>query len=51
MRVFVAGGNGALGKPLLPLLVAAGHTVVAATRKADAAAGWARLRSGAPQRS
>ena len=38
MRVFVAGGNGALGKPLLPLLVAAGHTVVASTRKADAAA-------------
>jgi nucleoside-diphosphate-sugar epimerase len=37
MRVFVAGGNGALGKPLLPLLVADGHTVVASTRKADAA--------------
>jgi len=36
-RVFVAGGNGALGKPLLPLLVAAGHTVVASTRKAGAA--------------
>jgi nucleoside-diphosphate-sugar epimerase len=37
MRVFVAGGNGALGKPLLPLLVADRHAVVASTRKADAA--------------
>jgi nucleoside-diphosphate-sugar epimerase len=37
-RVFVAGGNGALGRPLLPLLVADGHTVVASTRKAEAAA-------------
>jgi nucleoside-diphosphate-sugar epimerase len=36
-RIFVAGGSGALGKPLLPLLVAGGHTVVASTRKADAA--------------
>jgi nucleoside-diphosphate-sugar epimerase len=37
-RVLVAGGNGALGKPLLPLLVADGHEVVATTRKAEAAA-------------
>ena len=37
-RVFVAGGNGALGKPLLPLLIANGHQVVASTRKAEAAA-------------
>lgn len=36
-RVFVAGGNGALGRPLLPLLVANGHTVVASTRKAESA--------------
>jgi nucleoside-diphosphate-sugar epimerase len=36
-RVFVAGGNGALGRPLLPLLVANGHTVAASTRKAESA--------------
>ena len=36
-RVFVAGGNGALGRPLLPLLVANGHTVFASTRKAESA--------------
>ena len=35
--VFVAGGNGALGRPLLPLLVVNGHTVVASTRKAESA--------------
>ena len=38
MRIFVAGGSGALGKPLLPLLVADGHEVVASTRKPEAAA-------------
>jgi nucleoside-diphosphate-sugar epimerase len=32
MRVFVAGGTGALGRPLVRALVAAGHSVVASTR-------------------
>jgi nucleoside-diphosphate-sugar epimerase len=32
MRVFVAGASGAVGRPLLPQLVAARHTVVALTR-------------------
>ncbi|MGA8259132.1 MAG: NAD(P)-dependent oxidoreductase [Arenicellales bacterium] len=32
MRVFVAGATGALGAPLLPLLVDAGHEVVGMTR-------------------
>jgi len=35
MRVFVAGGTGALGQYLLPQLVAAGHEVTAMTRSAD----------------
>jgi nucleoside-diphosphate-sugar epimerase len=32
MRVFVAGASGAIGRPLLPLLVAAGHEVTGTTR-------------------
>ena len=32
MRVFVAGGAGAIGQRLVPQLVAAGHVVVATTR-------------------
>lgn len=32
MRVFLAGGTGAIGRPLVPQLVAAGHQVVATTR-------------------
>jgi nucleoside-diphosphate-sugar epimerase len=32
MKVFVAGGTGAIGKRLVPQLVAAGHDVVATTR-------------------
>ena len=35
MNVFVAGGTGAIGRFLVPLLVAAGHKVVALTRSAD----------------
>jgi nucleoside-diphosphate-sugar epimerase len=38
MRVFVAGATGAIGKPLVPMLVSEGHEVVAMTRsvrKAD----------------
>ena len=38
MRVFVAGGTGALGQHLLPQLVAAGHNVSALTRSAGKAA-------------
>jgi 2-alkyl-3-oxoalkanoate reductase len=32
MRVFVAGANGAIGRPLVPRLVAAGHEVTGTTR-------------------
>ena len=32
MRVFVAGASGAIGRPLLPRLVAAGHEVTGMTR-------------------
>lgn len=32
MRVFVAGGTGAIGRRLLPQLVEAGHQVAATTR-------------------
>jgi nucleoside-diphosphate-sugar epimerase len=35
MKVFVAGASGALGAPLVPELVAAGHEVVAMTRTAS----------------
>jgi nucleoside-diphosphate-sugar epimerase len=34
MRVFLAGATGAIGTPLLPMLVADGHEVVAMTRSA-----------------
>jgi nucleoside-diphosphate-sugar epimerase len=37
MRVFVAGATGAVGKRLLPALVAAGHEVVGTTRSASKA--------------
>jgi len=35
MRVFVAGATGAIGSRLLPLLVAAGHSVVGLTQTAS----------------
>jgi nucleoside-diphosphate-sugar epimerase len=35
MRVFVAGATGAIGKRLVPMLVASGHQVVAMTRSAQ----------------
>src|SRR5215470_11292342 len=38
MRVFIAGGTGALGRHLLPQLVAAGYEVSALTRSAGKAA-------------
>lgn len=37
MRVFVAGATGAIGRPLLERLAAAGHTVTAMTRSAQRA--------------
>jgi nucleoside-diphosphate-sugar epimerase len=37
LRVFVAGASGALGRPLLPQLLAAGHQVVGMTRREEAA--------------
>src|SRR5438105_4326644 len=37
MRVFVAGGTGALGRLLVPRLVARGHEVIAMTRSAGKA--------------
>jgi nucleoside-diphosphate-sugar epimerase len=38
VRVFVAGASGAIGRPLVPKLVAAGHEVTGMTRSADKAA-------------
>src|SRR6478752_4521210 len=35
MRVFVAGGSGAIGRRLLPQLVERGHDVIATTRSPD----------------
>jgi nucleoside-diphosphate-sugar epimerase len=37
MRIFVAGASGAVGRRLMPLLLAAGHDVTGMTRSADAA--------------
>ncbi len=37
MRVFLAGAAGAIGRPLVPLLVAAGHEVTGTTRSAERA--------------
>ena len=35
MHIFIAGGTGAIGRVLVPLLVNAGHKVIALTRSAD----------------
>jgi nucleoside-diphosphate-sugar epimerase len=37
MKVFVAGASGAIGRPLIPLLVAAGHEVTGMTRREERA--------------
>ena len=37
MNIFIAGGTGAIGRVLIPLLVHAGHEVVALTRSAERA--------------
>jgi nucleoside-diphosphate-sugar epimerase len=39
MRVFVAGATGAIGRPLVPKLIAAGHEVTGTTRSEERAAG------------
>src|SRR5258708_18521746 len=41
MRVFVAGGTGVIGRPLVPALIAAGHEVTAMTRSPDKTAALA----------
>jgi hypothetical protein len=40
MRVFAAGGTGAIGRYLIPALVADGHQVTASTRSAGKSATW-----------
>ena len=40
MRIYFAGASGVIGGRLVPLLVAAGHTVGAMTRSAEKATGW-----------
>ena len=37
MKIFIAGGTGAIGRVLVPLLVNEGHRVVALTRSVDRA--------------
>ena len=37
MKIFVAGGTGAIGRPLIAALLANGHTVVALTRSPEKA--------------
>lgn len=37
MRIFLAGATGAIGRPLVPMLIAAGHEVIGTTRSADRA--------------
>lgn len=37
MRIFVAGATGAVGRQLVPILIAAGHSVAGLTRNADKA--------------
>jgi nucleoside-diphosphate-sugar epimerase len=43
MKIFVAGASGAIGRRLVPLLVAEGHRVTATTRTADKLAGLRAL--------
>ena len=37
MKIFVAGASGAIGKPLVPRLIAAGHDVTGTTRREERA--------------
>jgi nucleoside-diphosphate-sugar epimerase len=43
MKVFVAGASGAVGRRLVPLLIAAGHEVVASTRRRENTGALAEL--------
>ena len=43
MNIFIAGGTGAIGRVLVPLLVNAGHKVVALTRSADGSSQLERM--------
>ena len=43
MNIFIAGGTGAIGRVLIPLLVRAGHQVVALTRSEDRASQLERM--------
>src|SRR5688572_4963743 len=43
MSIFIAGGTGAIGRVLVPMLVTAGHKVVALTRSAEGAAQLERM--------
>jgi nucleoside-diphosphate-sugar epimerase len=43
VNIFIAGGTGAIGRVLVPLLVKAGHKVVALTRSADRASQLVRM--------
>jgi nucleoside-diphosphate-sugar epimerase len=43
MNIFVAGGTGAIGRYLVPLLVTAGHKVVALSRSVDSASPLASM--------
>ena len=47
MKVFVAGGSGAMGRRLVPQLVAAGYEVTAMTR-AGVTASWLRQAGAQP---
>src|SRR5262245_53465239 len=43
MRILIAGATGAIGRPLVPILIAAGHSVMGLTRspeKADLLRGY-----------
>ena len=42
MKVFLAGATGAVGKRLVPMLVAAGHEVAGMTRTPEKASALAR---------
>ncbi|HXR58909.1 MAG TPA: NAD(P)-dependent oxidoreductase [Burkholderiales bacterium] len=43
MKIFIAGGTGAIGRLLVPALVKAGHSVVALTRSSDRGAQLAQM--------
>lgn len=45
MNVFIAGGTGAIGRPLIPMLVSDGHRVVALTRSPERATALAASRA------